>query len=49
MLAGLELGVFVAVAVDRLAVRPVIALLGRLVRSPLGPLVARSGDELERA
>jgi len=49
VLAGLGLGVFVAVAVNRLAVRPVIALVDRLVRSPLGPLVARIGDELERA
>jgi len=49
VLAGLGLGVFVAVAVNRLAVRPVIALVDRLVRSPLGPLVARSGEDLERA
>ncbi len=49
VLAGLVLGAVVAVAVNRLTVRPVTALVDRLVRSPLGPLIARSGDELERA
>lgn len=49
VVAGLVLGVAVAVVVTRVAVRPVSALLDRLVRSPLGPLIARSGDELGRA
>ncbi len=49
VLAGLVLGAAVAVAVNRLTVRRVTALADRLVRSPLGPFVARSGDEFERA
>ncbi len=49
VLAGLALGAVVATAVNRLGVGPVSALVNYLVRSPLRPLVARGGDEPERA
>lgn len=42
VLAGLVLGVGGAVAVNRLTVRPVTAVVDRLVRSPLGPPVVRA-------
>jgi undecaprenyl-diphosphatase len=49
VLTGLVLGAVVAVAVNRLTVRSVTAVVDRLARSPLGPFIARSGEESERA
>lgn len=49
VLAGLALGAAIAVGVHRFASAPIAALLGRLVRSSMRPLVTSRADELERA
>lgn len=49
VLAGLLLGAAVAVAVNRLAVRPVDRLLARLVDTPVGSLIRGTGDRPQRA
>lgn len=49
VLAGLVLGSATAAGVHLLASGPMAALLGRLARSPLRPLIESDGGDLERA
>lgn len=49
VLAGLALGAATAAGVHLLAGGPIAALLGRLARSPMRPLIRSDGGDLERA